>query len=68
MAVGIEHRNQNQNDVLQDVRRGGVGRRRQPVQQLVGGLSGTDFRGVDAASDGEHGFVLSRDSVRVFRR
>ena len=40
-------------------------RRSQLIQQLVGGLCGADFRGVDAAADGHDDFVGGGNLMRL---
>ena len=54
MAVRIERRDQDDDDVLQDVEGRRIGGGGQLVEQLVGRLRRADFGGVDAAADGEH--------------
>ena len=68
MAVGVEHRDDDQHDVAQLVERRGVVRRGQLVEQLVGGLRRADFRRVDAAADGDDDLVRGGDPARFLGR
>jgi hypothetical protein len=62
-AVRVERRDQNHDHVLQDGRRRRVVARRECVEQLARRLSGADFRGVDAAANGDDGLVRG-DEIR----
>ena len=60
VAVGVERRNQNDHDVPEHVAGGGVARRGQRIEQLVGRLRRADFGCVYAAASGGDGLVRMR--------
>ena len=68
MAVRIERRDQDEDDVLQNVERVGIAGRRERIQQLVGGLRGPHFRRMDAAANGEDRLVRGHDLTRLVGR
>jgi len=68
VPVGIEHRDQHDDRVLQHRHRVGIGCGRQPVEQIVGRLRRADFRSVDAAADREDNFLRGRELLRLVGR
>jgi hypothetical protein len=61
MAIRVERRDQNDDDVVEDAEGVWVASRREPVEQVVRGLRRADFRCVDAAANGDDGLVRRRD-------
>ena len=69
VAVGIEHRDDDDDEVVEVMKRGFVRSRRQRVEKFHGGLGRADFRRVDARADRDDGLVRRCQPFRVlFRR
>ena len=62
MTVGIEQRDDDHDDVLENVQRAGIVRRREREEQLVGRLRRADFRRVNARAD-RHDRLLRRSQA-----
>ena len=68
MAIGIERRDQDDDNVLQDGEDPGLVRRGQRMQQLVRRLGAADLRGMNAGADRDDCLVRRGQGPRLFRR